>query len=891
MAELGIKIKVDGVETVLKSFNDVETKINDLKKKMNNAEVGGKQFKDLQKELKATENAYTSAQVKNQGFLDSIAKAPGLLGTMGQSIKGLDVGFKALSANPFVAVAGVLALILQKVIEKLSSMEVITDALGKVMGSFGAIVGNIVNAVITPLAEGIAYVIEGMASLMGYFSDNAKAGAEFADKLDAATEAEKENTIALAASNAAMAEAREKAADVTLSTAERVKALRDAAKIEKELTDQSIKINTDKLKASLGLIATELGARKELIAQIQNGSLEEIKAARASLLAMKNVDKDKIYALDQMIIAIEDSKAKSAKIQTKTDKQAEAIEIQAANDAAQRAKDAEAKRLERIKKANDAKIKELDASIANEIAREDTRSKELRVLLDARMKFDLEGVKKGSELEAKIKREYAEKATQALDTDFKKRSADTLKALAEENKEIAKAGEKQLAINQEIRDKEFNEIQLALSKQQITEEEARRRTFEAAKKQGELDLQLLRDNKQKEIDALDAVKDKLTGEEFLKEKEKITEKYEGKITEKTKTNNKLVLDNTLATNKEIAASNKQLLEDRLAILDLEFSNEFTSYDRRIAIIKEKEAALLANTALTADARKKIEIETSQAISEQFLAERQDYIDATNMAADASAQLAAVFGEETEAGQALLKVQEALNLATQIASFVTQIQSLAKRADAQATQQSALAKSSDTIATTGNTIATAGNTASSAGNAIVSTVAAGGNTAKGAGKLPFPASLIAVIAVIATFVGIIASIKSLLSKGKEAEKEFGGAGGGGSSAAKAIGSTFAEGGLLDGPSHSQGGIKTSFGELEGGEYVVNKRATQSFLPILAAINSTGNRKYQDGGMMANMDTIQAMMASQPSPIVKTYVVASDMTSQQEANKKLMDLAKI
>jgi hypothetical protein len=891
MAELGIKIKVDGVETVLKSFNDVETKINDLKKKMNNAEVGGKQFKDLQKELKATENAYTSAQVKNQGFLDSIAKAPGLLGTMGQSIKGLDVGFKALSANPFVAVAGVLALILQKVIEKLSSMEVITDALGKVMGSFGAIVGNIVNAVITPLAEGIAYVIEGMASLMGYFSDNAKAGAEFADKLDAATEAEKENTIALAASNAAMAEAREKAADVTLSTAERVKALRDAAKIEKELTDQSIKINTDKLKASLGLIATELGARKELIAQIQNGSLEEIKAARASLLAMKNVDKDKIYALDQMIIAIEDSKAKSAKIQTKTDKLAEAIEIQAANDAAQRAKDAEAKRLERIKKANDAKIKELDASIANEIAREDTRSKELRVLLDARMKFDLEGVKKGSELEAKIKREYAEKATQALDTDFKKRSADTLKALAEENKEIAKAGEKQLAINQEIRDKEFNEIQLALSKQQITEEEARRRTFEAAKKQGELDLQLLRDNKQKEIDALDAVKDKLTGEEFLKEKEKITEKYEGKITEKTKTNNKLVLDNTLATNKEIAASNKQLLDDRLALLDLEFSNEFTSFDRRIAIIKEKEAALLANTALTADARRKIEIETSQAIAEQFVAERQQYIDATNMAADASAQLAAVFGEETEAGQALLKVQEALNLATQIASFVTQIQSLAKRADAQATQQSALAKSSDTIATTGNTIATAGNTAVSAGNAIVSTVAAGGNTAKGAAKLPFPASLIAVIAVIATFVGIIASIKSLLSKGKEAEKEFGGAGGGGGSAAKAIGSTFAEGGLLDGPSHSQGGIKTSFGELEGGEYVVNKRATQSFLPILAAINSTGNRKYQDGGMMANMDTIQAMMASQPQPIVKTYVVASDMTSQQEANKKLMDLAKI
>jgi hypothetical protein len=110
-------------------------------------------------------------------------------------------------------------------------------------------------------------------------------------------------------------------------------------------------------------------------------------------------------------------------------------------------------------------------------------------------------------------------------------------------------------------------------------------------------------------------------------------------------------------------------------------------------------------------------------------------------------------------------------------------------------------------------------------------------------------------------------------------------------AKPIGTTFAKGGLLDGPSHARGGIKTSFGELEGGEYVINKRSTASFLPLLTAINSAGNRKYEQGGMMANMDTIQAMMASQATPIVKTYVVASDMTSQQEANKKLMDLAKI
>lgn len=115
--------------------------------------------------------------------------------------------------------------------------------------------------------------------------------------------------------------------------------------------------------------------------------------------------------------------------------------------------------------------------------------------------------------------------------------------------------------------------------------------------------------------------------------------------------------------------------------------------------------------------------------------------------------------------------------------------------------------------------------------------------------------------------------------------------GSSSAAAATGTKFAKGGLLSGPSHAQGGVKTRFGELEGGEYVVNKRSTQSFMPLLSAINEVGNRKYANGGMMPTMDSIKELMAAQQMPVVKTYVVASEMTSQQEANKKLQDLAKI
>lgn len=98
-------------------------------------------------------------------------------------------------------------------------------------------------------------------------------------------------------------------------------------------------------------------------------------------------------------------------------------------------------------------------------------------------------------------------------------------------------------------------------------------------------------------------------------------------------------------------------------------------------------------------------------------------------------------------------------------------------------------------------------------------------------------------------------------------------------AKATPSTYAEGGLLLGPSHDLGGIRTTMGELEGGEFVMNRRATANFLPLLNQINALGNTP---GPQVAS---------SQQTPIIKTYVVATDMTSQQEANSRLNALARL
>jgi len=71
--------------------------------------------------------------------------------------------------------------------------------------------------------------------------------------------------------------------------------------------------------------------------------------------------------------------------------------------------------------------------------------------------------------------------------------------------------------------------------------------------------------------------------------------------------------------------------------------------------------------------------------------------------------------------------------------------------------------------------------------------------------------------------------------------------------KALGGILAGGGVLYGPSHAGGGIPTRFGELEGGEAVINKKSTAMFGDILSAINEAGGgKRFHKGGMLEGAD---------------------------------------
>ena len=111
-----------------------------------------------------------------------------------------------------------------------------------------------------------------------------------------------------------------------------------------------------------------------------------------------------------------------------------------------------------------------------------------------------------------------------------------------------------------------------------------------------------------------------------------------------------------------------------------------------------------------------------------------------------------------------------------------------------------------------------------------------NAVKAGSGLTFPANLAAILSGITAVLVGITQAKSYLK--------------------------FQSGGVLNGPSHANGGIPFSVGgrlgfEAEGGEAIINKRSTAMFRPLLSQINAAGGGvQFAAGGIAQNEIRIAA-----------------------------------
>ncbi|MHC1627297.1 MAG: hypothetical protein ACXQTI_00480, partial [Candidatus Nezhaarchaeales archaeon] len=115
--------------------------------------------------------------------------------------------------------------------------------------------------------------------------------------------------------------------------------------------------------------------------------------------------------------------------------------------------------------------------------------------------------------------------------------------------------------------------------------------------------------------------------------------------------------------------------------------------------------------------------------------------------------------------------------------------------------------------------------------------------------------------------------------------------------------FQDGGVIQGPSHANGGVKFSVGgqvgfEAEGGEFIVNKKATARNLPLLTRINS---QKFAEGGFIGgvspiptitNINTVQAdsvqALAGTLAGVInsqKVILVTDDLDEDRENQERI------
>ena len=378
----------------------------------------------------------------------------------------LNGALNMLRANPIIAVISLLVITIVALFEKFRKMEGVSDSLGKAWGVLSGVFSKFINGILTPLIDGFTKLVElftngviAVLETLGLTSkETAERFGEITEALDDLEDSQKNAAIATAESNRKLQEAREIAGDANVPIKERIEALKLAGKIEKEELDKVVEVNRMKTALVLESIAMELGAKSSLIAKIKEGSLENLKAARLELANMKNVDKEKLYAIDQQIIAAENAAAQSAKIGKKTQSQIDSLNKEQAakeKEAADKRKAQQDKEAAEYNKylqlknkltneANLAAIQdEVKLNIQKVLNQEKDKLKEIEALKTSeKNKAELVAMIKQSSLQeiAKIERDDRIKKAKA-------EQAEEEKALEEKKKKDADNLAKQIAAN------------------------------------------------------------------------------------------------------------------------------------------------------------------------------------------------------------------------------------------------------------------------------------------------------------------------------------------------------------------------------------------------------------------------------------------------------------
>ena len=254
---------------------------NELSKSEREGDVGkalGEQISNLTAELSRNEEAlgnyrrnvgnYKSAvegllPIQNT-MLGKIIHISQNLPTLGAAMKGVGAASKALgkqllalAANPFIAIAGVIALLVMKIVDAFKRSESATMALKKAFAALNPII-DIVNRAFDALAKGVTFVVDAIADFIGSVSDASKEAMKLQDAENKLVLNQRKLNEEAAKSEMEVAELRAKVAEKDKYTKEQRMAFLDEAikkeeaiaKKKKALAEEELRVAEEQAKRS-----------------------------------------------------------------------------------------------------------------------------------------------------------------------------------------------------------------------------------------------------------------------------------------------------------------------------------------------------------------------------------------------------------------------------------------------------------------------------------------------------------------------------------------------------------------------------------------------------------------------------------------------------------------
>jgi hypothetical protein len=837
--EIVIKVRVDGqeIDVAKMSTQELAKQIGELKTKLEEVPIGSKDFKKIQGDLDVLEKGFIKAKQSTQGFVQNLSELPGIAGLAGKSLQGIKQGFDLLVTNPIVAVFAILATILLKVIDKLKQMDGVMEPLNKITAIFSGLLSKLADLILPVVAGAIELVATGVEKLANLFTLGAKNGdgygkvlGDIADRTNELDDAQAEYELSLAKSNRQLAEAREIAGDATKSIKERKQAVLDASKIEEATAKEGKRIALEKARLMAQQMAVDMDLTTQEISNLKRADGVRLESFVKQQLQNKALNGEKKDALLRQLAQLEQIDQTSAQIGRKTTNTLKSLD----NEAAASAQAATSKREQAAKDAA-AKTKDYLSRLAT--FQNDTRLNNIKDEQEkARVSLEIEKKKTLDEIAS-------------LELSNTRKNALKVAAL-----ESYLAKEKVLLSKQ----KEDND-------KKNKEDEERARAF--AFKIEELEIATYEKELERQKASIDAkaYQDKIAlsnDTQFKKYSAEEQARILALVDEKVRTDKAKLDDDERKKNHEKRLKD---LDDELKFLQIrgeaimKGTGEYFDNLRAISDLSEKRelAAQELTESQKTDIKKKYAKER-QNIDKQEL---ESYIAFAGSILSAVNQ---VYSNINEINQ--MQMEQDLKNAKGNAEEEDKI----KRKYFEKNKKTQIAQ------------------------AIIGTLQAAVQAYQS----------LAVIPVVGPFLGAAAAAAALIFGYKKVDlikqQQYDS---GATPAASAPAATtipaearpqgYAEGGMIGGNRHAQGGTMI---EAERGEAVMTRGAVTMFGPLLSQLNQMGGgRSFGQNTMVASYDNPKSAFPSdyqqQPVSIVKTYVVESELTSEQQKQARLRDLSTI